>query len=455
MAGKYEMDMCSGPLAPKIIKYAIPMMLTSILQLFYNAVDIIVVGRYVGSTALAAVGSTASLINLIVNAFVGLSVGTSVFLAQRIGAGDYKRAYDTVHTAMFTSIIVGVFLSIFGFFACRPLLTLMGSPADVIDQSTLYMKIYFLGMPGFMVYTFGSAIMRTVGDTKRPLIFLSISGLLNVVLNLILVLSFHIGVAGVAIATIASQYLSAIFVVISLVKTEGICNLQLKKLKIHGDSLLQMIKIGVPVAIQSSIFSLSNVLIQSSVNSFGSDTIAGNSAANNIEGFLYVAMNAFSQAATTFVGQNYGAKEFTRIHSTMKLCVLFAGAIGLIAGPLIYCFGEPLLRIYSPDNAAAIQFGMIRLRYICLMYAACGIMDALTGTIRGTGSTITPMLVSIFGVCGIRIAWIFTVFRALHTLECLYISYVLSWSFTAVIHFLCYLYIRKTRLKPEVMLSDL
>ena len=447
MASKFEMDMTKGPLLSKIIKYAVPMMLTSVLQLLYNAVDIIVVGRYVGSTALAAVGSTSSLINLIVNAFVGLSVGASVILAQQIGAGKKKEAFKTVHTAMKTAIIIGIFLAVVGFLACRPLLTLMGSPIDVIDQSTLYMKIYFLGMPGFMVYTFGSAVMRTVGDTKRPLVFLSISGLVNVVLNLVFILVFQMGVEGVAIATIASQYISALFVVFALLHSDGICKLILNELKICRKTLLSMIRVGLPVAVQSSVFSLSNVLIQSSVNSFGSTAIAGNAAAANIEGFLYVAMNAFGQSATTFSGQNYGAKEYRRISKILLYCTSIAFLIGAVAGPLMYLFGQPILKIYCPDNLDAITYGLTRLRYIAFFYGACGLMDSVSGTIRGTGSTFMPMVVSILGVCGIRIVWVLTVFPIVHTLECLYISYVLSWSFTALLHILCYLFVTKRKFK--------
>ncbi len=446
MSKKYEMNMSAGRLAPMIIKFTIPLMLTSVLQLLYNAIDIVVVGRYVGSTALSAVGSTSSLINLIVNAFIGLSVGASVLLAQAFGANDYDRCHKTIHTALTISIYTGFFLAVFGFVVCRPLLQLMGSPDDVIDQATLYMKIYFLGMPGFMVYTFGSAVMRTLGDTKRPLIFLSISGLLNVMLNLITVLCFNFGVAGVALATIAAQYLSAIFVVLSLTKTDGIGRLYPKELKVHGKTLIRMVKMGIPVAIQSSVFSLSNVIIQSSINSFGSDVMAGNAAATNIEGFLYVAMNSFNQAATTFVGQNYGAKQYKRVNAILLWCLMFVTVIGVVFGPLIYYFGEPLLKIYSPDNMIAIRYGIVRLQYICCFYVVCGIMDVLAGTIRGTGSTLLPMIISIIGVCGVRIVWIFTVFQYFHTLSVLYISYLLSWSATALLLFLCYLYIKKKRL---------
>jgi len=445
LAGKYEIDMCSGKLFPKIIQFSVPLILTSIFQLLYNAVDIIVVGRFVGSTALAAVGSTSSLIHLIINMFIGLSVGCGVLLAQCIGANDRKNAHTTVHTAMCISLICGIFVGIFGFFSCRFLLALMGSPDDVISQATLYMKIYFLGMPGFMVYTFGSVIMRTVGDTKRPLFYLSISGVVNVILNLILVTRFHMGVAGVAVATIVSQYMSAFFVVFSLVKGDGIARLYFKELNIQKSALFKMIKIGLPVAIQSSIFSLSNVIIQSSINSFGSDVVAGNAAAASIEGFLYSIMNSFGQAATTFSGQNFGAKIFRRVNSTLKISLLLTCIVSVIIGPMLLYFGEPLLKIYCPENLNAISYGITRLQYICQIYVVCGIMEVLVGVIRGTGSTLMPMVASIFGVCGVRIAWIFTVFHYFHTLECLYLSYIISWTFTSLVLFICYLYIKKKR----------
>ena len=447
MAGKYEMDMCEGPLFSKIVRFSVPVILTSILQLLYNAVDIIVVGRYVGSTALAAVGSTSPLINLLVNAFIGLSVGTGVVLAQNIGANNHEKVHNIVHTAMLTSLIAGIVMGLFGFFTGRGMLSLMGSPDDVIDQSTLYIKIYFLGMPAFMVYTFGSVIMRTVGDTKRPLFFLSISGVTNVILNLVLVLKFNMGVAGVAIATIVSQYISATFVVLSLVNTDGLCRLDLKSLKIHGKTLFETVKFGLPVAIQSSIFSISNVLIQSSINSFGSDVIAGNSAAMNIEGFLFVILNSCGQAATTFAGQNFGAKKYKRVNLTLLICLALTTCASLIAGPLIYTFGEPLLKIYSPKNLSAVSYGIVRLKYICLLYGMCGIMEVFVGVIRATGATVKPMLISIFGVCGVRIIWLYTLFIKFHTLECLYLSYFVSWTITVIILFFTYLDIKRKYLK--------
>ena len=449
MARRYEMDICSGKIAPKILTFAIPLMLTSLLQLLYNAVDVIVVGRFVGDTALSAVGSTSSLISLIVNAFVGLSVGACVILAQSIGAGDYDKIHKVIHTAFTISALIGVFLAILGGLICKPLLQLMGSPDNVIDQAALYMKIYFLGMPGFMVCTFGSAIMRTFGDTRRPLMFLSISGLLNVFLNLISVVVFHMGVAGVAIATIASQYLSALLVVLALMKSEGSNKLYMNELKIYGKILMQMMKIGLPLSIQYSIFSISNVLIQSSVNSFGSDVMAGNAAASSIENFLYVAMNAFSQAASTFVAQNFGAQKYKRVYTSLKWCLFFALIVGAFFGPLLYFYGEPLIKIYCPENTLAVQYGIVKLKYVCSLYALCGVMEVLAGSIQGTGATLPSMLVSAFGICGVRIVWILTVFRSFHTLPMLFVAYPISWSVTAVIHLFSFFYIKRKKFKPK------
>lgn len=447
MVGKHEMDMCSGPLFSKIVEFTIPVVLTNLLQLLYNAADVIVVGRYTGSTALAAVGSTSSLINLMVNIFIGISFGAGVILAHSIGANNYKKTHDIVHTSMFSSVIFGCIVAVFGFFSCKTLLSIMGTPSDVIDQSTLYMKIYFLGSPAFMVNTFGSVIMRTVGDTKRPLIFLSISGLINVLLNLITVIQFNMGVSGVAIATIVSQYISAVFFVLSLVKSDGNSRLYLKELKIHGKTLVEIIKVGLPMGIQSSLFSISNVIIQSSVNSFGSDVMAGNTAASNIEGFLYTIMNAIAQTCTTFSGQNFGAKQKKRIVSSFKICLMLTCAVALVIGPLINYFGTPLLKIYSPKNVNAIHYGIIRLRFICLPYFLCGTCEVIVGVIRGMGSTVAPMIQTIIGACVFRIVWVFTIFQHFRTLECLYLSYAISWSILSIIHFITYLYLKKTKLK--------
>lgn len=449
MAGKYEIDMCNGALLPKIIKCALPLMATNILQLLYNAVDIIVVGRYVGETALAAVGSTSSLINLIVNVFVGLSVGATVVVSQYIGSRDYNKTSDACHTAITVSVIAGIFLAVVGNIICRPLLVLMGSPDNVIDQATLYMKIYFLGMPAFMLTTYGSALMRTVGDTKRPLLYFSISGILNVILNLVLVLQFNMGVAGVAVATIVSQYVSAVFILLALVYSDGYIKIYLKDLRLVKESVFEMITKGLPVGLQSCIFGLSNVIIQSSVNSFGSAVMAGSSAASNIEGFLYTAQNTFCIVATSFAGQNFGAKKHSRIDKTLLYCLGIVLVVGVVFGTLIYTFGEDLLGIYAPGNPEAIGYGMIRFKYILLLYFLCGLMEVIVGTIRGIGLTIVPMLISIVGVCGIRIIWIFTIFAQHRTLETLFVSYPISWTATAIILAFAYLLLRKKYLKKE------
>ena len=430
--------MCNGPMFMKMVIFSLPLMLSGILQLLYNAADVIVVGQYAGSTALAAVGSTGSLTNLIVGLFMGLTVGTSVGVAQYYGAGDHDNVKRVVHTSMTVSLLAGVFLSIVGIAFARKLLTAMGTPPDVLDQATLYMRIYFAGMPFSMIYNFGSSVLRAVGDTKRPLIYLTISGVVNVILNLVFVIVFHMGVAGVAWATIIAQAISATLVVLCLMQFNGSCRLILQELKIDRKKLLQMIRIGIPAGLQSSIFSISNVLIQSSVNSFGSAVMAGNSAASNIEGFIYVAMNTIYHTALTFTGQNVGAKKFNRVNRVFGICALLVSAIGIGMGMLAKVFGESLLNIYAPGNTEVIRFGMIRLAIITSFYFTCGLMDVFCGMLRGMGASLTPMIVSIIGVCGFRITWIFTVFARHRTLETLYSSYPISWVATAVIHLICY-----------------
>lgn len=449
MAGKYEIDMCNGKLFSKIIKCALPVMATNVLQLLYNAVDIVVVGRYVGETALAAVGSTSSLINLIVNVFIGISVGASVVVAQSVGARDYNKSSDSCHTAVALSLILGVLLSILGNVLCRPLLVLMGSPENVIDQATLYMRIYFCGMPAFMLMTYGSALMRTVGDTKRPLLYFSFSGILNVILNLILVLKFNMGVAGVAIATVFSQYVSAAFLLYALTHTDGYIKIYISDLRIVKESLIGMISKGLPAGVQSFIFGMSNVIIQSSINSFGSVVMAGSSAAANIEGFLYTAQNTFCVIATSFAGQNYGAKKYKRIDKTLIYCLLTVFVVGISIGGLIYTFSETLLGIYAPGNVEAIGYGMIRFRFILLTYFLCGLMEVSTGVIRGIGRSVIPMLISVIGVCGVRVIWVLAVFPKYKTLEMLFISYPISWLVTLLILLLAYLILRKKLFKKE------
>lgn len=451
---KYEIDMCNGPLFKKILIFSLPLMLTGILQLLFNAADIIVVGRYAGSVSLAAVGSTSSLINLIVNVFVGLSIGTSVVVSQNYGAERTKDVSETVHTSIAISIISGVVVGIFGAIMAKPLLSLMGTPDDVLNLATLYMRIYFAGMPATMVYNFGSAILRAVGDTRRPLYFLSIAGVVNVVLNLIFVIVFNMGVAGVALATVIAQCISVALVIGCLLKADGSIKLIPKNIKLHKDKLIQIIKIGLPAGVQGSIFAISNVLIQSAVNSFGSTVMAGNAAAANIEGFVYISMNAVYQTSLTFTGQNMGAKKYRRVNRVFLICAAFVAVVGGALGGLAYLGSNTLLSIYSVDPKV-IEMGMLRMSIICTTYSLCGLMDVLVGSLRGMGKSILPMLVTILGVCGIRILWIFTVFAQHRTLTTLYISYPISWIVTAVIHLICYsVVVRKLiRSTTEVSIS--
>ena len=442
MNKSYEIDMCNGPLLGKLLIFALPLMLSGILQLLFNAADIIVVGRFTGSHALAAVGSTSSLINLLVNLFIGFSIGANVLTAQYYGAKDQKNIHQTIHTSILISLIGGIILIAVGVLLARPLLELMATPEDVLDQATLYMKIYFCGMPATMVYNFGAAILRAIGDTRRPLYFLFTAGVLNVFLNLFFVIVFHMGVAGVALATIISQTLSAILVVRCLTNLDGICRLYLKQLKIYPEKLLRIVQIGLPAGLQGAVFSISNVLIQSSVNSFGSIAMAGNTAASNLEGFVYTSMNAVYQTALSFTSQNIGAGKYQRIGMILRRCVALVTIIGLALGGLVVLFHQPLLSIYSTDPDV-ISYGTVRLFIICLPYFLCGIMDTLVGMLRGMNYSILPMIASIVGVCGLRIVWIFTVFRWNHTLFTLYISYPITWALTACVHFGCYLWVRK------------
>jgi len=433
----YEIDMCNGPLFGKILIFYIPLMLSGILQLLFNAADIVVVGRFAGNQALAAVGSTSSLINLLVNVFIGLSVGANVLVARFYGANQEKELSEMVHTAVMTSLVSGCILIVIGIALAKPALTLMDTPEDVIGQSVLYMRIFFVGMPAMMAYNFGSAILRAVGDTKRPLYFLLFAGVINVVLNLIFVIVFSMGVAGVALATVISQMISAFLVLRCLVKSDSSYHLALKALKIAPDKLFKMIQIGIPAGLQGALFSISNVMIQSSVNSFGSIAMAGNTAAANVEGFVYTSMNAFHQTAISFTGQNYGAQNYKRIGKILLICQVSVIVVGLVMGNAAYGFAGSLLKLYSPDSAV-IQYGVLRMSIICTTYCLCGMMDVMVGSLRGMGYSIMPMLVSLTGACLFRIIWIYTIFKQYHTLECLYISYPISWALTFLVHLLCF-----------------
>jgi len=425
------------------------MILSGILQLLYNAADVIVVGRFSGSTALAAVGSTGSLTSLIISLFMGLSVGTSVAVAQYYGAGDWKNVSQAVHTSIATSIISGIIVGIIGFCMAERFLILMDTPGDVLDQAALYMRIYFIGVPASMIYNFGSAILRAAGDTRRPFIFLSLSGLVNVVLNLIFVIAFKMGVAGVALATVISQIISAVLIIICLLQFNGPCRLVLKDIKIYPDKLWKIVKIGLPAGIQSSIFAISNVLIQSSVNSFGSDVMAGNSAASNIEGFIYVSMNSIYNTALTFTGQNVGAKKYDRINRILVICLLTVLSIGLGMGFIALILDEQLLGIYAPNNTEVIKYGIIRLNIIARTYFLCGMMEVMVGMLRGMGKSLMPMIVSVLGVCGTRITWILLIFAQNRDLTMLYVSYPVSWFATFAFHFITFLIIKKRVVAKE------
>ena len=443
--GRYEIDMTEGPLLPKILSFSGPLILTGILQLLYNAADVIVVGNYAGHEALAAVSSTGSLINLLVNVFMGLGVGASVVIARNYGARDVQALRRAEHTAMTMALFMGIGVGIFGFLMARPLLQMMDSPPDVIDGAALYVRIYFLGMPANMLYNFGAAVMRAVGDTKRPMIYLMIAGLVNVLLNLLLVIVFHLDVAGVAIATVASQVVSMVLVLLCLFRTRGATQLNLRECRIDGKSLKEIIRIGLPAGLQGSLFSISNVMIQSSVNSFGSLVVAGNGVACNIEGFVYVAMNAQYQADMTFASQNYGAGKPDRVKRTLWCCLGAVTAIGLGMGLLILLFGAPLMSLYNPE-AEVIACGLVRMGVIMPTYFLCGLMDVMVGQLRGVGCSVMPMIVSLTGACLLRVVWILTVFAQNHTLTVLYLSYPVSWFVTFAIHFLCYWFIARKRL---------
>lgn len=437
MKKSYEMDMCNGPILGKVLTYSFPLMLSGILQLLFNAADVIVVGRFAGSQSLAAVGSTTALINLLINLFIGLSIGANVLVARYYGAKNEKDISETVHTAVALSLVSGVFLIFIGIFTSRFWLELMGTPEDVIDKSVIYMQIYFAGMPVVMAYNFGSAILRAIGDTRRPLYFLSLAGLINVVLNLFFVIQLHMDVAGVALATVLSQCVSAALVLRCLAKSDGALKLELKKVKLHRRKLVLILKIGLPAGVQGSIFSISNMLIQSSVNSFGSIAMAGNTASQNIEGFIYTAMNALYQTNLSFTSQNAGAGKFSRINRILLICQGTVIVVGLTLGLLILSCGEQILGIYSSDPQV-LEFGLLRLKLFCLTYFLCGIMDTMVGSMRGMGYSILPMFVSMTGACGLRVLWVFTVFAVHRSLFVLYLSYPITWTVTGAAHIFCY-----------------
>ena len=443
--------MCEGPLTKKIILYAIPVVLTGVLQLLFNAADLVIVGRFCGSLSVAAVGATGALINLIVTVFIGLSVGAGVLVAQGIGAGNREDVYRTVHTAIPSAVIGGLVLTVVGASCARLFLTWMGTQPDVIDKSVIYMQIYFCGMAGGMVYNFGASILRAAGDIRSPLVFLSAAGVLNVLLNVLFVMALHMDVAGVALATVISQTVSAALVTLTLTKREDMCRLFLRDMKIYPKHLAAMVRIGLPAGIQGAMFSISNVLIQSSVNSFGSVAMSGNAAAGNIEGFVYMSMNAFQQTSTNFVGQNYGAKLYPRIRRITLICLISVAVVGAGLGNLAYLFSGRLLQIYITDSAEAIKIGMLRMSFISTLYFLDGVMEVMTGTLRGMGRSALPMAVTVLGVCVFRVVWILTVFRIpqYHTLSTVYVSYPITWILTFSVELIAFLIIMRKLLRAE------
>lgn len=451
----FEMDMVRGPLLKKMLMFSLPLMLSSVLQLLFNAADIIVVGRFAGDNSLAAVGSNTALVTLMANLFIGLSIGANVTAARYYGAKKENELSRTVHTAVAIGAISGLLLTVIGVIGSRQILIWMKAPEEVLPLAAEYLRIYFLGMPGMMIYNFGSAILRAVGDTRRPLYFLAFSGIVNVGLNLFFVISLKMDVAGVASATAISQWLSAILILRCLTREQGGIRLSLKRLRLYPDKVAAIFRIGLPAGVQGMIFSLTNVLIQAAVNSFGATVVAGNSAAANLEGFIYFAMNAFYQATITFTSQNVGAKRIKRVDKVLtrgEICVI---GVGVIMGILFVGFGENLLGIYS-SSPAVIAAGMERLRIIGLTYFLCGAMDVMVGALRGMGYSITPMMVSLFGVCGLRVVWLLTLFKmpAFHTVDMLFWTYPLTWFVTVCAHLVTF-FIARRRLRLQAIARKL
>ena len=442
-------DMCTGSLPKKMLRFAVPLILSSLLQLLFNAVDLVVVGQFVDDTAVGAVGSTGALINLITNLFMGLSVGTNVLVARYVGSGREQDASETVHSSIVLSVICGLFLTLVGLLFAKPMMELMNSPANVLDQAALYLRIYFVGMPIMMVYNFGSAILRAIGDTRRPLYYLTLAGFINVAMNLFFVLVLGRGVDGVAWGTVISQFVAALLIIRNLMHSDTFCKLDLHKLRLTRGKVIGIARIGLPAGLQGCIFSASNVLIQSSVNSFGDAGVSGSAAAANIEGFVYVSMNAFHHTVLSFTSQNYGAGNMKRIRQTLRYGLLFVTAAGVALGCAAIVFRYPLLKLYIHGDRA-LEYGCVRIIAINSAYFLCGIMDVTVGSLRGIGFSLIPMFVSLIGVCGFRIAWIFTYFQSHRTMDVLFLSYPISWLVTFLAQITVY-FIWRSHFRNSVM----
>ena len=442
-----SIDMTGGPLLSGILQFSLPLAATGMLQLLFNAADVIVVGKFAGSTALAAVGATSSLVNLIVNTFIGISVGVNILIARRVGCRNEDGVRRASHCAIALSAVLGLLMMLLGLFLSRPLLELMDTPADILEKSSLYLTIYFIGVPFTLIYNFGAAILRAYGDTKRPMLYLTLSGIINAVLNLFFVIVCKIDVAGVAIATVISQVVSVVLVMRCLMCFDGWAQIHLKELRIHKAEAIQMLQIGLPAGLQTTLFNISNVMVQSAVNGFGADVVAANTASSNIAAFTYTAMNSVYHAAITFTSQNLGARLYDRINKIFWSCNAAVLIIGIPLCALSTIFGPQLLSVYiarsDPAFDVIIQAGMVRTYYTTTVYILCGLMDACCGMVRGLGAAWIPMLVSLTGACLLRIVWIWTLFRWDHTLQMLYVSYPISWVVTTLAHLICYVVIWK------------
>ncbi|MBE7047771.1 MAG: MATE family efflux transporter [Ruminococcaceae bacterium] len=444
-----NIDIVNGSMPKKLISFAMPVMLTGILQLLFNTCDMIIVGQFSGSDALAAVGATTYLVNLLINAFLGLSVGVNVVAALYFGARDHENFQKTVHTAVTLSLVCGIPLAILGIIVCRPCLAAMNTPSNVLDGATLYMRILFSGIPFLLLYNFGAAILRAQGNTRQPLLFLTMSGIINVVLNIILVTVFHLSVAGVAIATVTSQFVSALLILHCLRDPKSLYCLDFRKLRISFVLLKKIFSIGIPATVNSMLFNISNTQIQSSVNIFGSAAIAGSAAAGCIDNFIYTSMNAMHQTSVNFTAQNVGAGQNHKISKILYLCLLYVTIIGVGAGAIALLFNRQLLMLYTRD-IAAIEHGLVRLNIIASTYFLCGYMEVITGVLRGMGYSVFPTLVSCVCICGFRLAWIMTVFKATPSLFILFIAYPVSWIITTLILFVFYFIFKRKQNKFSI-----
>lgn len=429
----HRMDMTEGPLFSQIIRFTVPLFFTLILQLMFNAADLIVIGRFAAHEAMAAVGATSSLIHMIINIFFGLAIGTNVVAANAYGAKDQSLLSRTTHTSMVVAVVGGVLVAAFGYAFARPLLEMMATPANVLEKATLYMRIYFLGLPVLMVYNFGSAVLRAVGDTRRPLIYLAVSGVLNVPLNLLLVLRFGMDVDGVAWATVLSQIVSSALVWRALASSRDGCRLEWCRLRVHWPVLRRMLEIGVPSAAQASCFSLSNILIQSAVNSFGSLAMAGSSATLSLEGIVYCGPYALHQATISFAGQNYGARQYARLRRSIWYCFWVSVVISSVMGPGAWLIGPELLSIYSTDPAV-IAWGMKRIVVTFTTYALAGMMDVVSGAMRGIDKSLLSAIIVLVCVCGFRVVWLYTAFPMHRTMEMLMLSYPITWGLATLVN---------------------